>query len=127
MGEIFREMQTEAAPDALQVAWGRLIEHCHANGLGDVLMTVRAGYAAELNSERRARHEMVRDAVTAERERWRALLEAHAAGCERAAENYEDPKFDAMARVLMSVREAGSKAQRVLGADGQQTAQNLST
>jgi len=49
-------------------------------------------------------------AVAAERERWRELLEARAAGCERAAENTEDPKFDAMARVLMSVREDGSKA-----------------
>lgn len=48
--------------------------------------------------------------VAAERERWRELLEARAAGCERAAENTEDPKFDAMARVLMSVREDGSKA-----------------
>lgn len=49
-------------------------------------------------------------AVAAERERWRALLEARAAGCERAAENTEDPKFDAMARVLMSARDDGSKA-----------------
>ena len=49
-------------------------------------------------------------AMAAERERWRVLLEARAAGCERAAENTEDPKFDAMARVLMSVREDGSKA-----------------
>ena len=49
-------------------------------------------------------------AVAVERERWRELLEARAAGCERAAENTEDPKFDAMARVLMSVREDGSKA-----------------
>lgn len=54
--------------------------------------------------------EQLRAAVAAERERWRELLEARAAGCERAAENAEDPKFDAMARVLMSVREDGSKA-----------------
>ncbi len=49
-------------------------------------------------------------AVAKERERWRNLLEARAAGCERAAENFDDPKFDAMARVLMSVREDGSGA-----------------
>lgn len=49
------------------------------------------------------------EAVAAERERWRALLEARAAGCERAAENTEDSKFDAMARVLMSVREDGAR------------------
>lgn len=47
--------------------------------------------------------------MEAERERWRALLESRAAGCERAAENTEDTTFDAMARVLMSVREDGSK------------------
>lgn len=49
-------------------------------------------------------------AIASERERWRALLEARAAGCELAAENTEDSKFDAMARVLMSVRDDGSKA-----------------
>ena len=49
-------------------------------------------------------------AVAAERERWRALIEARAARCERAAENTDDPKFDAMARILMSVREDGSRA-----------------
>lgn len=51
--------------------------------------------------------------VAQELERWRALLEARAAGCERAAENTEDPKFDLMARVLMSVREDGSVASNV--------------
>jgi hypothetical protein len=60
--------------------------------------------------ELEAVHEDASGAVLQERERWRVLLEARAAGCERAAENYEDPKFDAMARILMSVREQGSRA-----------------
>ena len=47
--------------------------------------------------------------AAAEREWWSRLLENRAAACERAAENTGDPKYDAIARTLMSVREEGLK------------------
>lgn len=62
---------------------------------------------AELDAYADAR---VAEAVAEERERWRALLEERAARCERSEENCDDPKFGAIARMLMSVREAGSRA-----------------
>jgi hypothetical protein len=45
--------------------------------------------------------------AAAERDRWSRLLEDRAVACERAAENTGDPKYDAIARTLMSVREEG--------------------
>jgi hypothetical protein len=47
--------------------------------------------------------------VAEERDRWSRLLEDRAAACERSAENTGDPKYDAIARTLMSVREEGLK------------------
>jgi hypothetical protein len=47
--------------------------------------------------------------AAAERDRWSRLLEDRAVACERAAENTGDPKYDAIARTLMSVREEGLK------------------
>ncbi len=82
--------------------------------LGDLL--VRDAYFRDCYSDRateeawQAWQAATKAAEAMERERWRNLLEARAAGCERAAENFDDPKFDAMARVLMSVREDGSGA-----------------
>lgn len=61
--------------DKLQIAWQRLIDHCHEHGLRDVLLTVRDGYAEELNSERRARGQMIREAVAKERERCNAAID----------------------------------------------------
>lgn len=65
--------------DPLQVAWQRLVDHCHENGLVDVLLAVRAGYAEELRSERQARRAMVSDAVAVERERCAKICDAVAA------------------------------------------------
>lgn len=61
--------------DALQEAWQKLSEHCFSHGLRDVLMAVRQGYADELSSERRARKDLVRKAVAAERERCAAVCD----------------------------------------------------
>jgi hypothetical protein len=47
--------------------------------------------------------------AAAESERWSRLLEDRAAACERAAENTGDPKYDSIARTLMSVRQEGLK------------------
>lgn len=72
-----------------QAAWQKLVDHCYANGLRDCLMQVRAGYAAELRSERQARHRSVEKAVSAERERSRALMAAVEAILEEGHMNTE--------------------------------------
>lgn len=61
---------------AFQAAWQKLIDHCYANGLRDCLMQVRAGYAAELRSERQARRRSVEKAVSVEPERSHAVMAA---------------------------------------------------
>lgn len=65
--------------DKLQIAWQRLIDQCYEHGLRDVLLTVRDGYAEELNSERRARGKMIREAVAKERERCAKVCDERAA------------------------------------------------
>lgn len=104
-------MTTEATPGnvPLSEGLGPTLD-AWAEAAGHVWMT-RGGEPATGWPVRRADLEQLARAVqAAERERWRGLLEARAAGCERAAENTEDTKFDAMARVLMSAREDGSRA-----------------
>lgn len=76
----------------------------------DALLDHIHEYGTAAEGVLRLASQLCQAARAAERERWRALLEARAAGCERAAENCDDPKFDAMARVLMSAREDGSRA-----------------